>query len=97
MNQSSQPLSFQSPPLDLVDKPWWRYPIVWMVIGGPLSVVVAGVVTAVIAYQHVDPVLNTSVSRHNEHAANQPALIGRNMAAEQTMKSLSSKGKGHAP
>jgi uncharacterized protein len=60
--------------------PWWRFPIVWMVIGGPLVVVVAGVVTAVIAYTHVDPVMDVkTVTKNPGHA---PALQGRNKAAE---------------
>lgn len=37
--------------------PWWRFGIVWMVIGGPLSVVVASLVTAVVAWKHIDPVI----------------------------------------
>ncbi len=35
----SAPVSTDSPP-------WWRLPIVWMVIGGPLVVVVASFATA---------------------------------------------------
>ncbi len=37
--------------------PWYRYPMVWLVIGGPAIVVVAGIVTAVIAYRGADPVV----------------------------------------
>jgi uncharacterized protein len=37
--------------------PWYRYPMVWLVIGGPAVVVVAGIVTAVIAYRGADPVV----------------------------------------
>ena len=29
--------------------PWWKYGHVWLVIAGPAAVVVAGIVTAVIA------------------------------------------------
>jgi len=64
--------------------PWWRYPIVWMVIGGPLAVVIAGISTAVIAYRHIDPVLDTTVT---PHASLQPALSGRNLAADHAMQS----------
>ena len=39
------------------DRPWWRYGIVWLVIGGPAAVVVAGIVTTLIAYHGADPVL----------------------------------------
>lgn len=38
--------------------PWWRVPHMWMVVGGPLVVVVAAIVTAYIAINGADPVLN---------------------------------------
>lgn len=62
-------------------RPWWRYPIVWMVIGGPLAVVVASIFTAGVAMRHVDPVLDTSsdqVSKPSEA----PAIKARNHAAD---------------
>ena len=37
---------------------WWRVPHMWLVVGGPLVVVVAAIVTAVIAIRGADPVLN---------------------------------------
>lgn len=37
--------------------PWWRIGMVWLVLGGPATVVVAGIVTAVIAYHGADPVV----------------------------------------
>ena len=65
--------------------PWWRFPIVWMVIGGPLLVVVASLFTAGIAMTHVDPVLEVSAadSAKTGHA---PAIQGRNRAAETAMQ-----------
>lgn len=64
-------------------KPWWTFPIVWMVIGGPAIVVVAGIATAVIAWKHVDPVLDTSAPQAQSLQPNEvPALVGRNRAAE---------------
>ena len=62
-------------------RPWWRYPIVWLVIGGPLLVVVASLITAGIAIRNVDPVLDTSageVTSPNEA----PAVKARNHAAD---------------
>lgn len=72
--------------------PWWRYPMVWMVIGGPLSVVIASVASAVIAWKHIDPVITTSsggvirpgdemAPKLNPKNALAPALQGRNHAA----------------
>ncbi|MBI3156717.1 MAG: nitrogen fixation protein FixH [Burkholderiales bacterium] len=57
--------------------PWWRHRIMWLVVGGPLAVVVAGIVTAVIAVRGADPVLDTRADR----APERPALEGRNHAA----------------
>lgn len=57
--------------------PWWRHPMMWLVVGGPATVVVAGIVTAVIAVRGADPVLDTRVDR----APERPALEGRNHAA----------------
>lgn len=54
--------------------PWWRHPMMWLVVGGPAAVVVAGIVTAVIAVRGADPVLDTRAER----APERPALEGRN-------------------
>lgn len=40
--------------------PWWRIPAVWLVVGGPATVVVAGIATAVIAVRGADPVVAPS-------------------------------------
>ncbi len=63
--------------------PWWRVGMVWLVIGGPLTVVVAGIVTAVIAIRGADPVLDTSARQTGSHAptATSPAMQARNHAA----------------
>ena len=77
--QSMTPLS-QAP---VSQPPWWKLPIVWMVLGGPLAVVVASLFTVGIAVRNVDPVLDTSkteVTSPNEL----PAVKARNHAAEST-------------
>jgi uncharacterized protein len=80
---------------DSNDKPiaWWRVPMVWLVLSGPLSVVVASVATAVIAWKHIDPVITTTAQgdeirpgdnvapRLSPKDALAPALQGRNHAA----------------
>jgi uncharacterized protein len=58
--------------------PWWRYPIVWMVIGGPAAVVVAGIVTAIIAVNGADEVLPREPQAQ---FADRPAVQGRNHSA----------------
>lgn len=42
--------------------PWWRIGMVWLVLGGPAVVVVAGITTAVIAYHGADTVVSDSGS-----------------------------------
>ena len=59
--------------------PWWRYPIMWLVVGGPLTVVLAGIVTTVIAVRGADPVLLAPPDARSGSAL--PALQGRNHAA----------------
>jgi uncharacterized protein len=56
--------------------PWWRHGMVWLVIGGPSAVVVAGFATLAIAIVHPDPVLPTAGT---SDAA--PAVQARNHAA----------------
>jgi len=62
--------------------PWWRVGFVWLVVGGPLAVVVASLVTLAIAVSGAEEVLtlpaqSTSVG----NAATVPAVQGRNHAA----------------
>lgn len=59
--------------------PWWRVGMVWLVLGGPASVVVAGFVTLYIAIGVSDEVLSTSAGARQ--AATAPAMQGRNHAA----------------
>lgn len=61
-------------------KHWWQYPFVWLIVGGPAIVVVAGITTAVIAYRHVDPVLD--ISKPASNPGEVPAVQGRNRAAQ---------------
>jgi len=65
--------------------PWWRVGMVWLVIGGPLAVVVAGIATVVIAVRGADPVLDTSARSGRASVttpdATTPALQARNHAA----------------
>lgn len=69
--------------------PWWTYGHVWLVIAGPLVVVIAALVTAWIAFSHPDPVLAEDYYRRgldiNKTLAREKALLpavqGRNHAA----------------
>lgn len=75
--QTSTDASTQAP---VNQPPWWRLPIVWMVIGGPAAVVVASLFTVGIAVKHVDPVID--VSKAQSQPGLTPAVQGRNQAAE---------------
>jgi uncharacterized protein len=63
--------------------PWWRVGMVWLVIGGPLAVVVASLVTAAIAAAGADDVLSDAVRQAGEarSQAHTPAVQARNHAA----------------
>lgn len=63
------------------DRPWWRYGMVWMVIGGPAAVVVAGITTAVIAINGADPVIKEAATVVTQPDATTPAMQARNHAA----------------
>jgi hypothetical protein len=62
--------------------PWYRLPIVWMVIGGPAIVVVASLFTVGIAVKHVDPVIDVTKTPSEPGLA--PAVQARNHAAEKS-------------
>jgi uncharacterized protein len=67
-----------------VDRPWWRYGMVWLVIGGPAAVVVAAIGTAVVAIRGADPVVTAPAASHAgaaPDAAQTPAMQARNRGA----------------
>lgn len=66
------------------DRPWWRYGMVWLVIGGPAAVVVAAVATAVVAVRGADPVVTAPAAPRagaTDDAAQTPAVQARNRGA----------------
>ena len=69
-------------------EPWWRFPLLWMVIAGPAAVVLASFVTLWLALRTPDPVVAADYYRRgieiNKALADKklmPALAGRNHAA----------------
>lgn len=73
-----------------VTQPWWKYGHVWLIIAGPLIVIVAGFVTLWLAISRPDPVvaedyyrqgieINKSLAEPEKSLA--PAMKGRNHAA----------------
>ena len=87
--RSPSPLTGTFPQLAEVTLPWWRVRMVWLVLSGPAVVVVASLVTAVVAYRGADPVLvDTASTRHvpdaqrsTQPTGDTPALVARNHAA----------------
>ena len=44
-------------PLTPAAKPWWREPMMWLVVGGPAAVILAGIATITLAVSRPDPVV----------------------------------------
>lgn len=45
-------------------KPWWKYGYVWLLISGPLLVIIAGVITIYLAVSQPDPVVDENYYQH---------------------------------
>jgi hypothetical protein len=60
-------------------KAWWRYPLVWMVIGGPVCVVLASIATLGVAIhmQQQDPPFEEDVTTQNaaEHVPGKGPVV----------------------
>lgn len=59
---------------------WWREPMMYLVVGGPLTVIIASFFTLALALRHPDPPVQTrqvSADAPNQ----QPAVTARNHAA----------------
>ena len=72
--------------------PWWRHPIMWIVVGGPALVVVASITTFFIAANGADPLVDGNAYRRGLKVHEQlrserallPAQQARNHAATPT-------------
>jgi uncharacterized protein len=84
MNDSRLPVGPSVDP-GVDNTPWWRYTMVWVVIAGPLAVLVAGFVTLGIALTHVDPVISDAAPASARdgvpNGPTAPAQLARNHAA----------------
>ena len=83
MNSTMTPMRPGTPArLSASAEPWWRHPMVWLVLGGPAVVVVACLVTFWVAVSHPDPVVADSASTGTAGSlAEMPAQQARNQAA----------------
>ena len=64
--------------------PWWRVGMVWLVLSGPLVVVVASFFTLRLALLHGDPVIKEPAQSTEVSPALTPAVKARNHAATPT-------------
>lgn len=86
--KTSKPIPAAGP----APSPWWTFGHVWLVVAGPAVVVLAGLVTAWLAWRQPDPVVAEDYYRQGieinrtlaAHKAELPAMQGRNHAATPT-------------
>ena len=89
MNEQTRRATGANAPPAAPARPWWKFGHVWLLISGPAVVVVAGIVTMVIAVSGQYPVLSEDYYRRglaiNKQLARErallPAMQGRNHAA----------------
>lgn len=67
-------------------KPWWKYGFVWMVISGPLIVMVASFITLYFAIKTPDPVIEDYYVKGME--------INKTLATEELAPAM--KARNHA-
>ena len=63
--------TLNTPKLEKRSGSWWKYGHVWLVLSGPAVVVVAGIVTAVIAINGADPVVDANYYQTGIHINDQ--------------------------
>jgi len=76
MTTDPAPAASSTPPA------WWRVGMVWLVLAGPLAVVLASAVTFAVAVTGAEPVLSQDLARDRSgQFADRPAVQARNHAA----------------
>lgn len=83
MTSAAQPSRADDTRSDVAPTPWWRVRMVWLVVGGPAAVVVASLVTAVVAYRGADTIVSDAPAGRQvvRPTAETPAMQARNHAA----------------
>lgn len=75
--------------------PWWRHGHVWLLMAGPLAVIVAGLWTAWLAWQGSDPVVEPDYYRRGLEINRTLKLqAGTDSAARARLPAL--QGRNHA-
>jgi uncharacterized protein len=79
---------------EMSPKPWWKFGHVWMVLAGPLLVVIAGFITLYLAIRMPDPLVSEDYDRKGmeinktlgaDPSSLLPAVQARNHAATSTL------------
>jgi hypothetical protein len=73
--------------------PWWRVRMLWLVLGGPIVVIVASFITLGLAITHPDPVLNTAHTLSADEAADGKALRDSHLPAQQARNHAATVGR----
>lgn len=66
--------------------PWWKYGHVWLIISGPLIVVIAGIITAFIAFSGADPVIDENYYENGVNINKTLQGQQKNMGPAQTVR-----------
>lgn len=86
-HQTTKASNVSGPQANHQPVPWWQVKMMWLVIAGPLIVVVAALTTAVVAIRGQDPVLVTGPEdlqvdpSKKSNPSYRPAIEGRNHSA----------------
>ncbi len=72
-----------------VAAPWWKFGHVWLIIAGPVIVIIAGFVTLWLAISRPDPVVAEDYYR-------QGIEINKTLAAPEKSLAPAMKGRNHA-
>lgn len=76
-------------------RPWYREPYVWLVLGGPLAVILASMVTLYLAVQGADPVLDRKPALVKADPAQLGALTDEERLAAQRSALPAGQGRNH--
>lgn len=75
--------------------PWWRNAMIWLVVSGPLAVVIACAVTAVFILRHPDPPLPPEVVQ--QHPADDEATAMKQATSVATSPAMSVRNHAAQP
>ena len=76
---------------------WWRVRAMWLVVGGPVLVVLASIATAVIAVRHADPVLDKAEYARTLEAARRLPAAEREAALVKLQPAHQARNHAAAP